>query len=124
MESELYLSLEVVKSVIFFGVLFDEIGLDQEEPTTVWVDNLGTVCHIRHETGFSKTRHFRMRSHFLRQSMKEGAFRPEHCPTLEMPADVITKALDSHTLGNLLPLLMGSTTTRMRSRSHVLSGGV
>jgi hypothetical protein len=53
----------------------------------------------------SRTKHIDIRYHFIRQNIEDGYISLEYCPTEEMVADILTKALPAHKVSYFSKLL-------------------
>ena len=56
-------------------------------------DNLGGLQLLSTPEGSWRTRHLRLRAHFLRERVKEGLWKLHHTPGVELSADMLTKSI-------------------------------
>ena len=56
-------------------------------------DNQGCLALAKNPTLHARTKHIAMRHHFIREKVESGEIRQVYCPTEDMVADVLTKAL-------------------------------
>jgi hypothetical protein len=70
-----------------------ELGHPQEGATKLLGDNQGSLDLSNNPTHHSRTKHIDIRHHFIREAVEERIVALEHCPTEEMVADILTKAL-------------------------------
>ena len=60
---------------------------------TIMCDNQGCIGLAKNPTHHSRTKHIDVQHHFIREKLEEGIIALKYCPTEEMAADVLTKAL-------------------------------
>ncbi|CAE7229590.1 GIP, partial [Symbiodinium sp. CCMP2456] len=125
-EAELTAILE--GSVALLGV--EAMLLDIAESVddkVVGSDSMSALC-ISSGTGSWRTRHLRIKAAWLQEAISGGQLRAEHVPGLRQPADLLTKALPSQRLRDLLrlwmmmdeaPPLTSSTTTESGNKAMV-----
>jgi hypothetical protein len=75
----------------FVGEIFGKI----EEPTTVYGDNQSAIALTKDQQYHARTKHIDIRFHFIRWIVAEGKIKLTYCPTEDMLADCLTKALPS-----------------------------
>jgi hypothetical protein len=88
--------------IAYFRSLLEEMGLPQERPTTLFVDNKGAVELSRDRKSCHRSRHVDRRFFKVRELVFAGAIKVEYIPTAENPADLLTKALDQSTFYRLI----------------------
>ncbi|EGD72507.1 hypothetical protein PTSG_11601 [Salpingoeca rosetta] len=66
-----------------------------------------------------RTKHIRVRHHFVRELIADGTIVLQHCPGTQMVADALTKALDKQTFEQHLPRLVGTSTAETEQRKAV-----
>jgi hypothetical protein len=66
-------------------------------PLTIYDDNQSALALAHAELGqfHARTKHIDIRYHFIRYAIQNGAIRLVYCPTDDMLADTLTKALPS-----------------------------
>ena len=90
-ESELVAGLDAVVALQSAEAMlqdFGVIGLDK----TLRVDSQSALA-IAAGQGSWRTRHLRVRAHYLREQYESGQIIPVYCPGVEQAADLLTKAL-------------------------------
>jgi hypothetical protein len=75
----------------FIGELFSPIST----PTTLYCDNQAAVALASNGNYHARTKHIDIRYHFIRFVVEDGSIKLIYCPTDEMTADTLTKALPS-----------------------------
>jgi hypothetical protein len=63
--------------------------------TTLFSDNQSAIALTKEHQYHARTKHIDVRFHFLRWIVEEGRLRLIYCPTDDMVADALTKALPS-----------------------------
>jgi len=84
-----------IKEVIGLQRLFREIQLELGQLWTIFCDNKQTIRLIVGENERISTalRHVDINNMWLRQEHQKGLFQVEYLPTVDMPADGLTKNL-------------------------------
>jgi hypothetical protein len=62
-------------------------------PTTLYCDNQAALRLIEDDNYHARTKHIDIRYHFIRDITKRGDITTVYCPTEQMVADILTKAL-------------------------------
>jgi hypothetical protein len=75
-----------------FGIKLDATKLDA---TTLFSDNQSAIALTKEHQYHARTKHIDVRFHFIRWIIEDGKLRLIYCPTDEMVADILTKALVS-----------------------------
>ena len=70
-----------------FGIILDA--------TTLFSDNQSAIALTKEHQYHARTKHIDVRFHFICWIVEEGKVRLVYCPTEEMVADILTKALPS-----------------------------
>ena len=65
------------------------------EPTTLFSDNQSAIALTKDHQYHPRTKHIDIRFHFIRWIIENGSIRLIYCPTEDMLADTLTKALPS-----------------------------
>jgi hypothetical protein len=71
------------------GPLFGRI----DSPTTLFCDNQAALHLATDDNYHARTKHIDIRYHFIRQTVSDQKINIKYCPTEEMTADILTKAL-------------------------------
>ena len=74
------------------GIL-EKLNHVQTGPTTLFCDNSSTISVSKDPVLHGRTKHIRLRYHFLRELVNEGIVHVEYCRTNEQKADIFTKPL-------------------------------
>jgi hypothetical protein len=65
------------------------------DATTLFSDNQSAIALTKEHQYHARTKHIDVRFHFIRWIIEDGKLQLIYCPTEEMVADVLTKALVS-----------------------------
>ena len=79
--------------IAHFRVLLAEMGLIQEKPTVLYVDNSGAVELSRDRKSCHRSRHVDRRYFKVRELYFQDVLRVEHVSTHDNVADLLTKPL-------------------------------
>ncbi len=73
--------------------LLFELFPSLETPTILFCDNQAALQLIEDDNYQARTKHIDKRYHFIREVVQNGALQLIYCPTDNMAADILTKAL-------------------------------
>ena len=93
-EAEIIAASEAAKEVVYFRRLCSELGLEQDEPTVLYVDNSGAVALAKDKKSSENSRHVARRYFKVRELQAEGEIVTIFCPTADNAADILTKPLE------------------------------
>ena len=94
-EGEYVAATHAAKEALWLRKLFAELFKPLEEPTTLYCDNQSAIALTKDDQFHARTKHIDIRFHFIRLVCQKGYVRLIYCPTAEMTADILTKALPS-----------------------------
>ncbi|OJT10684.1 Retrovirus-related Pol polyprotein from transposon TNT 1-94, partial [Trametes pubescens] len=94
-ESEYVAATHAAKEAIWLRRLIGEVFRPLSEPTTLHSDSQSAIALTVDGSYHARTKHIDIRYHFIRYSIDAGSIRLLYCPTADMTADVLTKALPS-----------------------------
>ena len=92
-EAEYMATSHCTKEANWLRKLLADVGFVQEGATTIMCDNQGCIALAKNPTNHSRTKHIDIQHHFIRERLESGEICLRYCPTQEMVADVLTKAL-------------------------------
>jgi len=94
-EAELTALSEATRQAIYTRRFLPVLRVSTNEPLTIYNDNQGAldVLDSTAPPFHGRMKHYSIKVAHMRDNAKKGAVRFEHCPTAEMPADALTKAL-------------------------------
>ena len=67
--------------------------LGKNEPVVVFQDNTSTIQWAAGTENFHRTKHIERKYNYSREAWADGIIEIRYCPTAEMTADILTKAL-------------------------------
>ena len=94
-ESEYVAATHGVKEALWLRSLLSEVFGPAKDATTMLCDNQSAIALARDHQYHTRTKHIDVRYHFIRWVIERGEVRLVYCPTEDMVADVLTKALPS-----------------------------
>lgn len=107
-EAEYMATARATQEALWLRMLLSELG--QQEPSPIpmllCADNQGAIALAKNPGDHPRTKHIAIRYHFTRDAVKHGAIQLQYCPTDEMTADIMTKALGK-VKHNLFSSMMG-----------------
>ena len=92
-EAEYVAASSCVQEVLWARQLLDDIGFKQLMATKIMEDNQGCIKLAKNFRTDTRTKHIDIRHHFLRDKINSKEIEMVYCPTEDMAADVLTKAL-------------------------------
>jgi hypothetical protein len=92
-EAETNAAVEAVKTVMHLRLFFQELGLTQVGPSVVYEDNASAIVIAQSKEASKRTRHYLLKTQFLKDLHKRSVFRYEKVGTRDQVADMLTKAL-------------------------------
>jgi len=97
-QSEVDALVGLVKEITWFQGFLDFLGIESYGPTQVWCDNNPAVS-LTHEGNHLKgSKHFVVKTTWLKEQVEVGVIEVLHIPGLENHADILTKALSGYLL--------------------------
>jgi transposase InsO family protein len=94
-ESEYVAATHGMKEALWLRSLLSETFGPFTGATTLFSDNQAAIALTRDHQYHSRTKHIDVRYHFIRWVIEKGSLRLIYCPTNDMVADTLTKALPS-----------------------------
>jgi hypothetical protein len=94
-ESEYVAATHGMKEALWLRSLLSEVFEPIKPPTTLFSDNQAAISLTRDHQYHARTKHIDVRYHFIRWVIEQGSLRLVYCPTDDMVADTLTKALPS-----------------------------
>jgi len=83
------------KEVLWLRTIVHELLGGKPSTTTIYTDNQGAIKLTKGHQLHSRTKHIDIRFHFIRWLVDDKKICLEYCPTADMLADIMTKALPS-----------------------------
>lgn len=94
-ESEYVAATHAAKEALWLRSLIGDLFDPITEPTTLFSDNQSAIALTKDHQYHARTKHIDVRFHFIRWVIEDGKLRLIFCPTSDMIADTLTKALPS-----------------------------
>jgi hypothetical protein len=94
-ESEYIAATYAAKEALWLRSLISQLFGKTLPATTLFSDNQSAIALTKEHQYHARTKHIDVRFHFIRWIVEEGKLRIIYCPTEDMVADVLTKALPS-----------------------------
>jgi len=92
-ESEYYALVQAIKEAIWLQNLLKDLGMAKYAPRTINCDNQGAIGLAKNLTHHARTKHVDIELHFIQNHIKFGTIELKYCPTENMIADSMMKAL-------------------------------
>ena len=73
--------------------LVEEMGNPDQEATVIFEDNQGAIATAHNPVFHRRTKHIQIRYHYVREAVAEEIIKAIYCPSSEMTADILTKAI-------------------------------
>ena len=110
-EAEYVALSAATQEAVWLRRLLTDLEVVQDEPTVLMGDNQGSIAMARNPIAHSRTKHIDIRYHYIREALRDGVVDLRFCPSSEMLADLLTKALSKNTFVRLrLSMGMEQTT--------------
>ena len=94
-EAEYVAATHAAKEAIWLHRLIGELFPSLLTQTTLYCDNQAAIKLATADNYHARTKHIDIRYHFVRQVVASGGISIVYCPTDDMTADILTKALPS-----------------------------
>ena len=94
-EAEYVAQTHAAKEAIWLRRLLTEIFKSVDTPTTLFSDSKSAIALAHDGHYHARTKHIDIRYHFIRYIIEAGTIKLVYCPTNDMTADTLTKALPS-----------------------------
>ena len=95
LESEYIAMAFACQAIVWAKGLLNEIGAPQRHPTNLWCNNNGAIQVTRNPESHHRTKHIRLRYHFVKDCQRLGDISVQYIKTTQQVADSLTKALPS-----------------------------
>ena len=93
-EAEYIAATHAAKEVLWLHKLVHELTPDiLDLPSTLYTDNQSAIVLATTDNYHARTKHLDLRYHFIRDLISKGLIKLHYCPTEDMVADILTKAL-------------------------------
>lgn len=92
-ESEYIAATHAAKEALWLRSLIGEIFQPLIKPITLHSDSQSAIALTKDGSYHARTKHIDIRYHFIRFVVQNGSINLIYCPTGDMTADILTKAL-------------------------------
>ena len=92
-EAEYIAAVEAGKEIMWMRNILSEFGHISASPSTMFLDNQSALSVSRNPEHHGRMKHLDLKTFWLRHAVASGVINVFHCPTNDMPADLLTKAL-------------------------------
>ena len=104
-EAEYVAAFETVRELLWLRFLISEITIPITHSITLYCDNQSAIRIASTGLINPRTKHIDIRYHIIRQVLNSDSVTLEYCPTKDMVADILTKALPRPRLDYLVEKL-------------------
>ena len=94
-KSEYIAATYTAEEALWLQTLISQVFGINLPPTTLFSDNQSAIALAKEHQYHARTKHIDVHFHFICWIIKDGKIRLIYCPTEEMVADALTKALPS-----------------------------
>jgi len=92
-EAEYIALAETAKCIVHLRNLLAELKFTQMVPTIIFEDNQAAIAMSQNKITSSKTKHIKIKFHYIKELVQDNDITLAYCPTEEQIADILTKAL-------------------------------
>src|SRR5579862_586042 len=85
--------LHALKEQIWIKRLLSEMGYNIDNQNVLYTDSQSAIALAQNPEHHARTKHIDIQYHFIRNCVEDGRLKLEYCPTEDMVADGLTKAL-------------------------------
>lgn len=93
-EAEYIAAVDAGREAVWMRNLLQELGYSLSGPTVLHMDNQSAISVAKNPEHHGRMKHLDLRFFWLRDQVKAGLLVPRFVGTENMPADILTKALD------------------------------
>lgn len=92
-EAEYVAACTAGMEIMYLRNLFTEFGYGITHASPLFVDNQSAISVAKNPEHHGRMKHLDLRFYWLREAVERGIIKVIHLPGVEMPADLLTKAL-------------------------------
>ena len=93
MEAEYVACAEATLDVIWLRGLLDALGIVQDDPTVIHIDNQAAIKLSDNPGNHARSKHIDIKHHLVRERITSGEIQLEYVNTEQQRADILTKSL-------------------------------
>jgi hypothetical protein len=94
-KSKYVAATHATKEALWLQSLIQQLFDTTLSPTTLFSDNQSAIALLEDHQYHARTKHIDIQYHFIHWIIKQGSIQLVYCPTDDMIADTLTKALPS-----------------------------
>ena len=92
-EAEYIVDASVVNQDLWLRKILKDLGQGQVEATNIMCDNISAVSISKNPVFHGRTKHFKIKYHFIREVQQSNEVLLVHCSSENQLADIFTKTL-------------------------------
>lgn len=92
-EAEYRAAYEATQELVWMRQLLSDVGRPQVKPSTLYCDNQGALALSKNPLYQTRSKHFDMVYHWIREKVNDSTIAPVYIETSKMLADFLTKAV-------------------------------
>lgn len=120
-EAEFMAASATAQTVLWLRRILLDLGAPQLSPTALYEDNAACILLSENPSHKGRARHIDLHVHSLRDHVIQGVVRLVACPTFDMAADLLTKALPSPAFYRHRDVMMGNASSTAPALAPVLA---
>ena len=100
------------QALVFLRELGAELCMSKSLPSSVFVDNQDCIAMTKNAVNSQKVKHFAIKLHFVQDKIDEKLLEVKFCPTENMTAEILTKAVGRVKFPRFSKEITGGITTQ------------
>ena len=92
-EAEYVAASDATKQAVWLRKVLIDLVQTQDAPTVIHCDNMSAIAICNNPVFHGKTKHIKLKFHFLREAVQESEVLLSYCPSENQMADIFTKPL-------------------------------
>ena len=118
-EAEYYALGSAVQEALWLRNLLAELSIAITGPTQIREDNKSAIAIATNPIHHQRVKHMDVKAHFLRDHLSKGDIELVYCPTEDMIADALTKALPAAQQAKLASLMGLRSESDLKGNSYI-----
>ena len=103
---------------MWLRALLNDLKFSQQTPTVIQEDNQGAISLSKNPRLHGRMKHVDIRYNYISEKVEEKKIVLEYCPTKDMVADILTKALSKNSFEKFRTMI--SMSNRVYSKKRKL----
>lgn len=104
-EAEYIASFDATREAAWLRQLYHDITNIDCSPLTLYIDNQSAICIANNTSSSRRSCHMDVRYHYVREEVQNNHIKTVYCPTEQMIADILTKAMPRYRYDQLQAML-------------------